>query len=435
MFMNSLPPDSLHPVTPHPVTLGLTPTFGFGDRLGLATAGHLAALQQAGGPIQGIFAQQSIREMARTGRTAPQVMQAAVDVLTAENFSGPWGADADHLKTEADITVTADAGFVFYTIDPSADVDQQADNYDELTLQEKFAAVSADVDWVNDYTGKTIRVEQGPIIDFNSQAVLRAAVKYGPAIVKTIELARFIQQAATQRNQPFEIEVSIDETEQPTSPAEHYIIADQLRRHDIHIISLAPRLVGELEKGVDYKGDLTALERSLGEHAAIARALGPYKLSLHSGSDKLSIYRLLARKTQGQFHVKTAGTSYLEALRVICRHAPQEFRRIVDFARDHYGRDKATYHVSATVGSVRAPADLSDHNELEQTYLECWNQVPQGRGFTAPGRQILHCTFGSVLTHPEFGPLVHQILREHAQTHRDILTEHFVRHLQALNAA
>src|SRR3990172_4117182 len=93
-----------------PVTLGLEPTFGFGDRLGLATAGHLDGLAQAGG----------------------------VGALEAEGFTGPWGADADHLKTEADVDVTAEAGFVFFTIDPSEHVDDRADSYSRDELKAKF---------------------------------------------------------------------------------------------------------------------------------------------------------------------------------------------------------------------------------------------------------------------------------------------------------
>ena len=86
------------------------------------------------------------------------------------------------------------------------------------------------------------------------------------------------------------------------------------------LVSLAPRFIGEFEKGVDYKGDLKAFEKSLADHAAIAKKLGPYKLSLHSGSDKLSIYPAFARATAGLWHVKTAGTSYLEAVRAVARH-------------------------------------------------------------------------------------------------------------------
>jgi len=70
-------------------------------------------------------------------------------------------------------------------------------------------------------------------------------------------------------------------------------------------ISLAPRFIGDFEKGVDYKGDVAQLERSLADHAALARQLGPYKLSLHSGSDKLTLYPILARVTNGCFHVKS----------------------------------------------------------------------------------------------------------------------------------
>ena len=121
------------------------------------------------------------------------------------------------------------------------------------------------------------------------------------------------------------------------------------------LVSLAPRYIGDFEKGVDYKGDVAALEQSLNDHAAIARHLGPYKLSLHSGSDKLSMYAAFARATRGMFHVKTAGTSYLEALRVVARHDEALFRRIIDFARQRYDTDKATYHVSATAEGT--PAD------------------------------------------------------------------------------
>src|SRR5437762_14290217 len=114
------------------------------------------------------------------------------------------------------------------------------------------------------------------------------------------------------------------------------------------LVSLAPRYIGDFEKGVDYKGDHAAFDKSLGDHAAVAQLIGPYKLSLHSGSDKLSIYTSFARITRGQFHVKTAATSYLEALRVVARADQSLSRRIIHFARQRYDTDKATYHISAT---------------------------------------------------------------------------------------
>ena len=409
-------------------TLGNHASFGFGDRIGLATPGHLQALREAGGGIGGIFAQQSIREMARTRRTADQVMAAAVESLAGQDYDRPWGADADHLKTPEDVEVTAQAGFVFFTIDPSDHVDQQADGYSEAQLDERYRAPA----WIDQYRGQSVSIPGGPTIEFDFMSLKRATVKYGAAIHAAIELAEVIKSAAGQRGQDYEIEVSVDETDQPTTLIEHYVIADQLLKHGVKLVSLAPRFIGELEKGVDYIGDVAALEASLADHAAIARHLGDYKLSLHSGSDKLSMYAALARATQGRFHVKTAGTSYLEALRVVARHRPALFREIVDFSRRHYDTDKATYHVHATLADAPASEQIADDHELVGIYLGHWSQVPEGRGFTQPGRQVLHCTFGSVMTDARLGQEVVDVLKSHPETHRDILADHFARHLRAL---
>jgi hypothetical protein len=130
--------------------------------------------------------------------------------------------------------------------------------------------------------------------------------------------------------------------------------------------------------------------------------------------------------------VKTAGTSYLEALRVVARHDPGLFRRVVGFARGRYDRDKATYHVSATLDSTPPPEDVADDRELERLYLGRWSDVPRGLGFRSPGRQVLHCTFGSVLTDAELGPAIRQVLEGHTGTYTEVLADHFSRHLEAL---
>jgi hypothetical protein len=130
--------------------------------------------------------------------------------------------------------------------------------------------------------------------------------------------------------------------------------------------------------------------------------------------------------------VKTAGTSYLEAVRVVARHDEALFRRIIDTARGHYDRDRATYHVSAEVAELPAPADVSDTKRLEKLYLECWADVRKDRGFTEPGRQVLHCTFGTILTDAELGPAIRQLLEAHSATYTEVLADHFSRHLDAL---
>lgn len=414
------------------IELGMAPSFGFGDRIGLATMGHVAAMQQAGEGIEAIFPQQSIREMARTSRTPQQVMDDALVGMSQAGWTRGTGADADHLKTAADVEATTAVGFTFYTIDPSDHVDPQADDYNEETLRLKFTDVQDEVSWCPLYQGRSILLSNGTTVELDELACLRAAVKYGRAVNHAISLAKAIQGVCESSGQPYEIELSVDETEQPTTLAEHYIIADQCLNHGMKLVSLAPRFIGDFEKGVDYKGDLAALEVSLRDHAAIAELLGPYKLSLHSGSDKLSMYPALARATAGLFHVKTAGTSYLEALRVVARHDTALFRSIIEFARERYPTDKATYHVAATVAGCPAPDDLASAIELEREYLEIWDEVPAGKGFTKPGRQILHCTFGSVLKHPEWGSAVQSILATHTDTYTEVLADHFARHLVAL---
>ncbi len=421
--------------TPNPtpcVTLGLAPSFGFGDRIGLATPGHVAAMQRSGAGIEPIYPQQSIREMARTSRSPEEVMKDALDGMQAAGWTGKTGADADHLKTTEDVDRTFAAGFTFFTIDPSDNVDEQADTYDEPTLREKFAEVRDEIDWFESYLGRQVKLATGTVVALDEQACMRCAVKYGPAINHAIALADHIRAVHDAAGRDHEIELSVDETDQPTTLAEHFIIADQCVSRGMKLVSLAPRFIGDFEKGVDYKGDLTELEASLNEHAALADQLGPYKLSLHSGSDKVSIYTALARATKGRFHVKTAGTSYLEALRVVARHDEPLFRQIIDFGRSRYDTDKATYHVAATNDTVKPGNQIADAVELEQVYLERWDDVPAGKGFTEPGRQILHCTFGSVLTHPEFGPAVRTVLEANPGTYRDVLADHFSRHLVAL---
>lgn len=415
-----------------PVPLGLRPSFGFGDRLGVGTPGHVEAIRRAGEGIAPIFPQQSIREMTRTRRSPDRVMADAVNALAQVGWEGDFGADADHLKTPADVDVTVAAGFTFFTIDPSAAVDAGADTYTESELRECFGKVREEVTWIEGYRGRDIGLVSGTRLVIDEEAMMRGAVKYGRAINLAVELADYIRRANESADRDYEIELSVDETDNPTTLAEHFIIADQCLSRGMKLVSLAPRFVGSLEKGIDYIGDVAEFEGSIRDHAAVADLLGPYKLSLHSGSDKLAIYPALARATRGRFHVKTAGTSYLEALRVVAIHDPSLFRRICDFARGRYDVDRVTYHVHAEVDEIPAPAAIHDARELERIYLERWEDVPAGKGFTAPGRQILHCTFGSVLTDETLGNAVRECLDRHPDTYTEVLAVHFEKHLRAL---
>jgi len=208
--------------------------------------------------------------------------------------------------------------------------------------------------------------------------------------------------------------MSVDETETPTTTEEHFFIASELQRLGVQWVSLAPRYVGRFEKGVNYIGDLQEFEAQLARHAAIARVLGPYKLSIHSGSDKFSIYPIFARHTRGLVHLKTAGTSYLEALRMVAQMEPALFREILTLARERYATDRATYHFSAQLTKVPAPEALSDADLLG--LLEQFD-----------ARQVLHMTFGSALD--RFGDQLLSVLGEHEEVYYGMLESHFQRHL------
>ena len=397
-----------------PQLLGLQTSVGCGDRLGLATPGHVRAVRKVTG-IAPIFAQQSMRENARTGRTPQQVMDDAMWGVFQEGWRQPWGADADHLKTTEDIDLCVGAGYTFFTIDPGDHVDNKAHAAPLEVLKGKIHALPWDE--LEDtpeglhtrYLNRRFEVEDFAL-EFDQTTLVRAAAKYGRAIAHTVRMYRHL--AAQTEN--FEFEMSVDETETPTSIEEHFFIASELRRLRVRWVSLAPRYIGRFEKGVDYIGDLKAFETEIAKHAAIARVLGPYKLSIHSGSDKFSIYPIVARHTRGLVHLKTAGTSYLEALRAVAQVEPALFREILTHAIERYPEDRATYHVSARLTEVPAPDTLSD--------AELPGLLEQ---FDA--RQVLHVTFGSVLD--RFGNQLLPVLRQHEGVYYRMLESHFQRHL------
>ena len=116
------------------------------------------------------------------------------------------------------------------------------------------------------------------------------------------------------------------------------------------------------------------------------------------------------------------------------RHETTLFRKIVDFSRGRYEKDKATYHVSATLDSAPPASDLKDARALEKAYLGLWADVKGAEGLSDPGRQILHCTFGSVLTDASLKAEVLAVLKGNPGAYTDILADHFRRHLQSLTA-
>ncbi len=401
-------------------------SFGFGDRLGLATPGHIDAI--SGTPFLPIFAQQSMRELKRTGRNPQDVMDAAKSAVKDEHWTKPWGADADHLQSKDAINLMVASGYTFFTIDPSDYVEDGADRMSVEILKTKFATMIksgqlSSPEIFDIYYQTEYEIDTDFTLGFSDNTeLLRAIVKYGRALEFSEDMSGWIADAMGKNE--FEVEISIDETQNPTSPLEHLFIGLELKRREVKIVSLAPRFIGDFEKGINYKGDLTVFENQYSKHIEIAKYCGPYKLSIHSGSDKFSIYPTIGRLSGELLHVKTAGTSYLEALRVVCQTNKGLFKDIVEFSRKHFVKDKFSYHISASLSDI--PGNIYD-TDLENWYLE-----------TEAGRQILHVTFGSVLLSGKTfsGKILKEHILENITVHgglyREFLHSHLGKHIDLL---
>lgn len=401
-----------------PHLLGLHTSAGLGDRLGLATPGHVRAMQHFENQISPIFPQQSIREMSRSIRTPQDVMNDAIWGIFQENWQGGFGADADHLKTEEDIESCFLAGYTFFTIDPGEYVENRAETCDFITLTKLLHLLPTEMQ-----IDKTGLLYQDLDFDtfslhFSEEILTRAMVKYGRAVNHVARLYHYLQNIS--HNRPFELEVSVDETDLPTSWHEHAYIASELKRLGVKWVSLAPRYVGRFEKGVDYIGDLETFKRDIDGHAEIARFFGPYKLSLHSGSDKYSIYTISMEATRGLVHLKTAGTSYLTGLKTISRLDVNFLKNIYSFAREHYDEDRKTYHVSADLSNIPQDDQVSDWQALIDQF---------------DSRQVFHVTFGSVMSAKNkngnyiFRTHLMELLNENNSAYAQDLESHFIRHL------
>ena len=263
-----------------------------------------------------------------------------------------------------------------------------------------------------DYCTAPITLD-GVTLRFDEETVLRALGKYGRSLAHTLTITTEIRRQSG--GKPFDLEMSVDETDTPTSAEEHYFIANELLKRGMPVVSLAPRFVGKFQKGVDYMGDLTEFEAELAKHAAIMHHFNAYKLSVHTGSDKFSIYGIINQYANGRVHVKTAGTSYLEALRVISRTDVPLFRKILDLGHERFAKDRKTYFLDCQPQKVPASSQLTDAD------------LP-GLLDDFDARQLLHVTFGSALD--EYGAELKTDLTSDEAAYEAVLVAHFGRHLR-----
>ena len=395
---------------------------GTGDRTGLATPGQARAFAAQGVGVMPVLAQQSIREMDRLGRSAQSVMDDAIFGLVEAGWDSGFGADCDHIKTTEGIDRGLEAGFVMFTLDPGdmvADVTAGVTEADAAALPWDQLEDSLE-DLKRRYVGMTLDVGHSRI-EVTEQDVITAAVKYGRAVVEAMRLYRHATENARHE---IEIEFAVDETAWLTTFFEHFYMASELKRLGASWFSFAPRYVDGFEKGLDFLGDAEELRTNLEAHHAISQQFGGYKISLHSGSDKFSIYPLCVEATQGLVHLKTSGTSYLCGVEIVAAHDPELFSTIWDISRASYVEARASYQVSA-------------HEDRTPTSLEGVDLLELIRSNDA--RQILHVGYGDSLNGKDAaGASIHDrflaVVAANQAQHTDVLAAHIGKHVSPFAA-
>ncbi len=401
-------------VAPMPI-LKKNRTFGVGDRLGIATPGHLRVFKEY--DAYPILAQQSIRELNLTERTYEDVLDSATYYVFRDGYKSGFGADGDHLKKPEEIEYALSLGFSMITLDCSEHI---RGGVDALTPAELAAACELPADLAARYIGKEIVIE-GESLVFDEDELRRCLLIYGDAICfATAIYTKYFKEGGARAD----FEISIDETATPTSPLQHYFVANELILNGVDVATVAPRFCGEFQKGVDYIGDLAQFERELRTHAAIARHFG-YKLSIHSGSDKFSTFALIGKYTNGNFHVKTAGTNWLEAMRAVATADPSLYREVHAYALSMFEEAKKFYHVTTDLTKIPALDTLSDA-ELPQLFTQ------------NDARQLIHITYGFILTAKNedgtyrFKDRLYKFWRENEEVYADMLYHHIRKHLELL---
>lgn len=387
-------------------------SFGVGDRLGLATPGHIRAFARY--DASPVLAQQSIRELTLTGRTFEQVIDAASCGVFREGFHRPFGADGDHLKTPDEIISALSSGCTMITLDCSEHI---RNDISRLTDAEVDALPNPYPELYQKYNGLTVSVEDFTL-RFGGVELKRMLSLYGAAIDFACSIyERFLSGSNV------DFELSIDETATPTTPLQHYFVASELISRGVHPASVAPRFCGEFQKGIDYIGDLAQFRAEFAVHAAIARQLG-YKISIHSGSDKFSVFPVIGELTQGRFHAKTSGTNWLEAMRLVALKSPALYREIHAFSLLHFEKARKNYHVTTDLSKIPALDTLSDEALVSLFALD-------------DARQLIHINYGFILNAADssgerFRPQLYDLWRAHAADYAALLERHIGRHLSLL---
>jgi len=406
-------------------------SFGMGDRFAHQAKAQLQALVMAAG--QGVEVtpvwNKSNREHIIIGSKPASVRAAAEKAVAELGWKKPWHVDADHIRLD-----TVD-GFLdssdFFTIDVADSIGQPAPE----------AALRAFVDRHPELS-KQLRIPHiDQTFDISRAEVTRVAAKYLRAVQDAGAIFRHIAQAKGAGN--FIAEVSMDETDSAQTPPELLIILAAMADEKIALQTIAPKFTGRFNKGVDYVGDVAQFEREFSEDlAVIAFAVKKYglpknlKLSVHSGSDKFSIYQPIRRslkKFNAGLHLKTAGTTWLEELIGLAEAGGDGLalaKEIYAQALEHRAELCAPYASVIDIDPAKLPAKETVARWTAAQYAAALRHDPKCAEFNPHVRQLLHVGYKIAA---QQGPRYLNMLDACAESvSRNVTDNLFQRHLKPL---
>jgi hypothetical protein len=366
-------------------------TFGVGDRFAHQAKAQLRAFQMAaerGIDITPVW-NKSNREHLIVGSEPSSVEAAAAIAIRESGWNKPWHVDADHINIDTVDRFIAPSDF--YTLDvahfigkpaPDADIQAFVARHPELVGTLAIPGVDKPISTTSEYVAEVA-------------SKYLAAVKAAGAIYRHI--------VAKKGAENFITEVSIDETDSPQTPPELLIILAAIADEKIPIQTIAPKFTGRFNKGVDYVGDTAqfAIEFS-DDLAVIAYAIEKYhlpetlKLSVHSGSDKFSIYgaiRDAIRRTGAGLHLKTAGTTWLEELIGLAEAGPEGLALAKEVYAEAFAHKEELCEPYAAVIDIdyaKLPAPEVVKGWTAEQYTDALRHVQKNPNFNPNVRQLLH---------------------------------------------
>jgi hypothetical protein len=369
-------------------------SFGLGDRFAHQGKAQLRACilaTEQGAEVIPVW-NKSNREHTFIG-TEPSSLRAEADAaVKALGWKKPYHVDADHIRLE-----TVDR-FIphsdFYTIDVADSIGKPAD----------AASLKAFVDRHPELVGKIVIPHIDQPFQTTRDYVERIAGKFLLAVQDAGKIYRHIAKAKGEAN--FITEVSMDETDSPQTPPELLIILAAIADEKIPIQTIAPKFTGRFNKGVDYVGDIKQFEKEFNEDlAVIAFAIKKYglpsslKLSVHSGSDKFSIYapmRRARKKFDAGLHIKTAGTTWLEELIGLAEAGGDGLeiaREIYAYAIEHVDEFCAPYASVIDINKSKLPSATAVNGWSSHQFVSALRHDQKNKDFNPSFRQLLHVSF------------------------------------------